>query len=132
MTGGDDDDKGGGLSPLGAAMAAGLSAFCDAAEAGEPVGKRFTVRTARLDVRANPYGPDDVKRVRAALNASQALLAKFLGVSVKTVSSWEQGTRPVPRIACRYLDDVQAHPDLWRGRVRPEASEDTTAAVESR
>ncbi len=33
------------LSPLGAEMVAGLSAYCDALEAGEHLEKRFTIKT---------------------------------------------------------------------------------------
>ncbi|MEW4568602.1 helix-turn-helix domain-containing protein [Tautonia sp. JC769] len=112
------------LSPLAAEMVAGLSAFCDALEAGEPVGKRFTVRTVSLDIHPKPYGPDDVKEVRRRLGASQALLAEFLGVSVKTLRSWEQGSRPVPMIACRYLDDLVAYPQLWIERVKVTTNQD--------
>ncbi len=80
-----------GLSPLGAEMLAGLSAFAGALESGEPIEKRYTVRTVRLDLEPKPYGPDDVKRMRGLLKASQALFAKFLGVSVKAVRAWEHG-----------------------------------------
>ncbi len=111
------------LSPLGAEMVAGLSEFCDALESGEPVEKRFTIRTVSLDLHPKPFGPQDVKHVRSMLNASQALLARFLGVSVKTLRSWEQGTRPVPTIACRYLDDIVTYPDIWRDRIRAVTSE---------
>ncbi len=114
------------LSPLGAEMVAGMSAFCDALEAGEPVEKRFTIRTVTLDLHSKPYGPDDVKRVRSKLNASQALLARFLGVSVKTIRSWEQGLRPVPKMACRYLDDIITYPDLWRDRLRGAITQTST------
>ena len=110
-----DDDR---LSPLGAEMVAGMSAFLDAAESGQSIEERYTIRSYTLDLESRPYGPADVKDVRKYLNASQSLLAKFLGVSVKTLRSWEQGTRPVPRIACRYLDDVVAHPEVWRDRVK--------------
>jgi putative transcriptional regulator len=106
------------LSPLGAEMVAGLSAFRDALESGEPIEKRFTVRTVTLDLQAKTYDPQDVKQVRRLLNSSQALLARFLGVSVKTVRSWEQGTRPVPLIACRFLDEIVANPKLWTSRLR--------------
>ena len=68
------------ISPLVAEMVAGLSAFCDAIEACEPVEKRFTIRTVKLDLKPKPYGPGDVKRVREMLKASQTLLARFLGV----------------------------------------------------
>jgi putative transcriptional regulator len=106
------------LSPLGAEMVAGLSAFCDALEAGEPIEKRFTVRTVHLDLQPKPYSADDIKQVRKALNASQALLARFLGVSVNSVRSWEQGVRPVPTIACRFLDEITANPEVWKQRLR--------------
>lgn len=107
-----------GLSPLAAEMVKGMSAFCDAAEAGEAVGEKFTIRTVSLDLETRPYGPDDVKQFRHFLKASQSLLAKFLGVSVKTLRSWEQGARPVPTIACRYMDDVIANPEVWRRRIQ--------------
>ena len=48
-----------GLSPLGAEMVAGLSAFCDALESGEAIEKRFTVRTVQLDLRTKAYGPGE-------------------------------------------------------------------------
>jgi DNA-binding transcriptional regulator YiaG len=110
------------LSPLGAEMVAGLSAFCDAVESGEPIGKRFTVRTVQLDLQPKPYAAGDVKHVRKTLNASQALLAKFLGVSVNAVRSWEQGVRPVPTIACRFLDEIVANPEVWKQRLRQAVS----------
>jgi len=119
------------LSPLGAEMAAGLSAFCDALEAGEPIEKRFTVRTFHLDLESKPYEAEDVKRVRAILNASQALLANFLGVSVKAVRSWEQGTRPIPMIACRFMDEIIANPDLWKRRIRKSVPVERGESVES-
>ncbi len=111
-----------GLSPLGAEMVAGLSAFRDALASGEPIEKRFTVRTVVLDLQPKLYGPDDVKKVRATVNASQALLAKFLGVSVNAVRSWEQGVRPVPKIACRFLDEIVSNPELMTQRIRRTAS----------
>ena len=118
-------NKGKRRSSLGDEMVAGISAFCDAIESGEPLEKRFTIRTVRLDLQPKPYGPEDVKRVRANLSASQALLSQFLGISVKTLRSWEQGTRPVPRMACRYLDDIVAYPELWRQRVRMATPDDS-------
>ncbi|QEH39017.1 hypothetical protein OJF2_76290 [Aquisphaera giovannonii] len=107
------------LSPLAAEMVRGMSEFCDAVESGEPVAKRYTIRTVTLDLTGTPYTADDVKRVRRALNASQSLLARFLGVSVKTVRAWEQGSRPVPTIAARYMNDILRNPEIWTRRVRP-------------
>jgi len=105
-------------SALGAEMIAGMSSFCDAIEAGEAIEKRFTVRTVQLDLQTKPYGPGEVKQARLRLNVSQAILARFLGVSIKTLRSWEQGTRPVPLMACRYLDDILENPEIWLRRIR--------------
>lgn len=105
-------------SPLAAEMVAGLSEFCDAIESGTPVEKQFTIRTVTLNLQVRQYGPEDVKSLRKSLNASQALLAQFLGVSVKTLRAWEQGLRPVPTIACRFLDEVAARPALLRDHLR--------------
>lgn len=77
---------------------------------------KFTVRTARVDLEPRAHGPDDVKAMRTKLKASQRLMAKFLGVSVQAVRSWEQWTRPVPKIAARFLDEVDADPGNWTRR----------------
>ena len=111
------------LSPLGAEMLAGLSAFCDALESGEPIDKRYTLRTISFDLQPTAYGADDVRRVRRILKASQALLAKFLGVSVKAVRAREQETRRVPPIACRFMDEIVANPSLWTRRIQQSVSD---------
>ena len=115
------------LSPLGAEMLAGLSEFCDALESGEPIEKRYTVRTVTLDLKPTDYSPDDVRRIRATLRASQALFARFLGVSVNSVKAWEQGLRRVPAIACRFMDEIVANPALWTDRIRQASSERETS-----
>lgn len=112
MTSGKSQDRG-----FGDEMIEDLQALADTIEAGEPLDERFTVRAIKLDLKPREYRGDDVKAVRAKLGASQALLARFLGVSVQTLQKWERGTRPVPTIAARYLDDVQEFPDLWTRRI---------------
>lgn len=106
------------LSPLGAEIAASLDELIDVLKSGEPFERRFTVRTATLDLVPRDYTADDVKAVRRKLGASQPLMAKFMGVSVKTLRSWEQGSRPVPRIAARFLDEIQAFPEMWTRRLQ--------------
>jgi DNA-binding transcriptional regulator YiaG len=54
--------------------------------------------------------------VRVKLKASQEMLARFMGVGTQTVNSWESGTRNVPLIAPRYLDDLVDIPELWAAR----------------
>ena len=105
-------------STLGEEIIAGLKGFVETLEAGVPVESRYTVHTVTLDLEPHPYESKDLVQARHKLNASQALLAKFLGVSVKTLSAWEQGTRPLPLIAGRYLDDILAHPELFLSRIR--------------
>lgn len=105
------------ISPFVAEMIEGLNAFAEALESGEPIEKKFTVRDITLDLHPKSYTTEDVKRVRRTLNVSQPLFARFLGVSVKTLRSWEQGIRPVPPIAARFMDEIVANPDLLKRRM---------------
>jgi DNA-binding transcriptional regulator YiaG len=105
-----------GMSPLIAEVCAGVEAFLKAAEAGESLEGLATIRTRTLELSPREYGPKEVRAVRRKLKASQALLAKFMGVNTQTVSSWEQGRRKVPAMARRYLDDLVDIPALWATR----------------
>ena len=105
-----------GVSPLIAEACAGIDAFLEAAAAGESLEGLATIRTRKLDLKPREYGPKEVRAVRRKLKASQALLARFMGVNTQTVSSWEQGRRKVPRMARRYLDDLVDIPALWATR----------------
>lgn len=105
-----------GVSPLIAEACAGIDAFLEAAEAGESPEGLATIRTRKLELEPREYGPEEVRAVRRKLKASQALLAKFMGVNTQTVSSWEQGRRKVPPMARRYLDDLVDIPALWAAR----------------
>lgn len=121
--GGGLDVGGDELSPLGREMIAGADAFLEAMRAGELFEKRFTARTVEIQPGPRDFTPADVKAVRGHFRASQAVFADFLGVSVATLQSWEQGARPVPGIASRYLDDLLAFPQLWQRRTRKVAAE---------
>ena len=104
------------MSPLIAEACAGIDAFLKAAEAGESLEGLATIRTRKLELKPREYGPKEVRAVRRKLKASQALLARFMGVNTQTVSSWEQGRRKVPPMARRYLDDLVDIPALWAAR----------------
>jgi HTH-type transcriptional regulator/antitoxin HigA len=54
---------------------------------------------------------------RKVLNASQALFAQFLGVSVKAVRKWESGQAP-SEMACRFMDEIRRNPKYWHKRLR--------------
>jgi len=55
-------------------------------------GKR-SLRTTMLPRPPAPFNSRAVKRVRAQLNASQAVFASYLNVSSKLVQAWEAGRR---------------------------------------
>lgn len=105
-----------GVSPLIAEACAGIDELLEAAEAGESLEGLCTIRTRKLELKPREYGPEEVRAVRRKLKASQALLARFMGVNTQTVSYWEQGRRKVPPMARRYLDDLIDIPVLWATR----------------
>ena len=104
------------LSPKGAKIVAALTKFCDTLDAGGRIEDHFTVRTVNLNLEPQEYSPEDVKRVRRLLGLSQPLFARFLGVGVKTVRSWEQGARKLSPMARRFLDELTADPEHYRKR----------------
>jgi putative transcriptional regulator len=79
--------------------------------------KRLTIRTYRVPQLPRIYLPQDVKRLRELLGASQAVLAGLLAVNVNTVRSWEQGKRPPQPIACRFLSEIESNLAYWRQRI---------------
>jgi DNA-binding transcriptional regulator YiaG len=95
-----------------------LQVFTKALEGDEKITDRFTCRQIELDLKPTHYTPDMVRAAREALGVSQAVFAKFLGVSLKTVCAWEQGTNPPKDIACRFMDEIRAKPLFWRKRLK--------------
>lgn len=105
------------LTPKGFQIVAALTEFRETLKAGDRVDVRFTVRRVELDIKPRAFTPDDVKRVRGILGLSQPLFARFLGVDVKTVRSWEQGAREPSPMASRFLDEIASAPVYWRERL---------------
>jgi putative transcriptional regulator len=95
-----------------------LTEFRDALRDGIPIGQKFTVRTVRLGLKPRDFLPEDIKRIRKMFHLSQAVLGLILGVSVRTVSSWEQGRKKPSPIACRFLDEMATDPTYWRKRIK--------------
>ena len=85
--------------------------------------KQLTVRGYKESPASRTYGSGDVRRVRELIGASQAVLARFLGVNVNTIRSWEQGKRLPQPIACRFLSEIEADLAYWRPRIRHEGCE---------
>jgi putative transcriptional regulator len=107
-----------GRSSVAAEILEALEEVRDALKSGVSLEQRFTVRSYRFQLAARDYRPDDVRSVRRILGLSQPLFAEFLGVDASTVRSWEQGTRPPSSMARRFMDEISADPDYWRGRLR--------------
>ncbi len=105
------------LSPKGAKIVASLERFRDAIEAGAPIEQRYTVRRVKLNLTPRPFGPAEIKGIRAMMGVSQPIFGQFLGVDVKTVRSWEQGRRVPSGMACRFLEEIQAAPEHWQSRL---------------
>lgn len=95
-----------------------LKGFTKALESGETIQDRFTCHKVVLDLKPQPYDPAKVKATRKLLRASQAVFAKFLGVSIRTVHSWEQGINAPSDMACRFMDEIRCNPEYWRKRLQ--------------
>jgi DNA-binding transcriptional regulator YiaG len=67
-------------------------------------------RTREIPPPPRPLKPAEIRRIRLALNASQALFARFLNVSLNTVESWEQGVRQPDQAALKLLTIAKKHP----------------------
>lgn len=74
-------------------------------------GKR-SLRTTTLPVPPKALNGRAVKRVRAALHASQAVFARYLNVSTKLVQAWEGDRRTPEGPALVLLHLVARQPDL--------------------
>ena len=106
-----------GYSPADLEIIGALTHFRDALKSGGEIEKKLTIRTMELDLKPRPYAAEDVKRTRKSLNVSQRVFACLLGVSVKTVRSWEQGERVANTMACRFMDEINHSPEHWRERL---------------
>src|SRR2546428_11115998 len=103
---------------VGSRIVERLEGFKNALKSGQKLSERFTCRSVVLDLELRPYGPEQVKQTRELLNASQALFAKFLGVSASTVRAWEHGTNVPSTMACRFLDEIRRDPQHWIERLQ--------------
>jgi DNA-binding transcriptional regulator YiaG len=75
-------------------------------ERGEPVRLRVT------EIPAPPkrITPQEIRRIRRSLHASQTLFATYLNVSPNAVRSWEQGTRRPRQAALKLLIIAKKNP----------------------
>jgi putative transcriptional regulator len=74
-------------------------------------GKRV-LHTTELPGPPQPMTAAEVKAVRAYVNASQAVFARYLNVSTKLVQAWEAGRRHPEGAALRLLRLGREHPQM--------------------
>lgn len=86
-----------------------------------PVNELITGRSMKLDLACRTFDAQLVHSTREKLGASQAIFAQFLGVSLNTVRSWEQGAKQPNPMACRFMDEILLNPGYWRGRLADSA-----------
>lgn len=75
-------------------------------------GAKLNLRTTKLPEPPEPVTSKTVKEVRHAANVSQAVFARYLNVSTKTVQAWEGGTRPVAGPALLLFRIARRHPGV--------------------
>lgn len=113
---------------LGQIVGDRLNEFADSLESGEDISVKFTCRKVTLKLDPQPYSPRLVKRTRAILSVSQGIFAKFLGVTVDAVQSWESGRNTPSDMACRFMDEIRHNPKYWRKRLMDSVAQKTEAA----
>ena len=73
-------------------------------------GEAVNLRVTRIPARPRPISAKEVRQIRRALHASQALFATYLNVSPNAVRSWEQGTRRPRQAALKLLVIAKKNP----------------------
>jgi len=72
--------------------------------------KGLTIKTVEIEPIA-VYSAKEIKRLRARLKLSQAVLAGILGVTDKAVQAWEAGTNQPTGPAARMIDLLEKKPE---------------------
>lgn len=79
------------------------------ASSGKPSAS-LDLRSVEIPPRPRPLKAAEIRAMRAALNASQALFARLLNVSSNAVESWEQGIRQPRQATLKLLHIVRKDP----------------------
>lgn len=93
----------------------GMTGLVDDLKNDRPI--KYTRHNVSLDLPTEIHGPAEVKATRKLMNVSQTLFGQFVGVSVKTVQSWENGDRTPSPIACRFMSEIRRNPALFNSRL---------------
>lgn len=103
---------------FGESIIEGLNELADSLAKGEPLTERFTCRRIELNLEQTTFKPETAKETRELIKASQAVFARFLGVSTKTVQAWESGQKAPTEMGRRFLDEIRTNPTYWRKRLK--------------
>jgi putative transcriptional regulator len=72
--------------------------------------QKVNLRVTELPAPPRAVSPNEIWRIRQALNASQQVFASYLNVSTNAVRTWEQGTRPPQHAALKLLAIANKNP----------------------
>ena len=75
-------------------------------------GKKGAKVTVLSILPTETFSPGEIKEIRRKTGLTQVLFAKYMGVSVKTVESWEAGRNHPEGSACRLLTLTRKNPDF--------------------
>ena len=73
------------------------------------------LRSVEIPARPRPLKAAEIRAMRTAMNASQALFARLLNVSSNAVESWEQGIRQPRQATLKLLHIVRKDPNALLG-----------------
>jgi putative transcriptional regulator len=73
-------------------------------------GEKVRLRVARFSSVSPVLKPKEIRKVRTTLGLSQRDFARYLGTSLASVRSWEQGTRRPQSAALRLLAIAKKKP----------------------
>lgn len=88
-------------------LKAGLTAAIEHAR-----GKRKDLRTTTLPRPPKELSAKEIVKVRSQLNVSQAVFARYLNISTKTVQSWEQGLGKPNGASLKLLTIAKKNPKI--------------------
>jgi len=74
-------------------------------------GEQINARTTVLPAPPEPMSRQEIIRLREQFNCSQAVFARLLNISIKTLQAWEQGVRVPSDAALKLLRIAKRHPE---------------------
>lgn len=103
---------------IGKQIVESLKEFVETLESDVGIEHTFNCRRVEVAFDSGQCDPQVVKKTRQMLRASQPVFAAFLGVSVQTLRSWEQGVNVPSDIAIRFMFEIRLNPEYWQNRLR--------------